>query len=106
MTYLPFCVICREDIVCPGSISNSICGHEFHLDCIYRWLVTYPNNTCPVCRQVNPFIRQTSPPSPATPSPQESLPTTPPQTRRAQVVPDAPRVNRYRPRAIIPFARP
>jgi hypothetical protein len=109
MTCLPFCVICRDDIVCPGSIANSICGHVFHLDCIYRWIVTYPNNTCPVCRQVNPFIRQTTPSTPPT-TPQTTPPTTPPttpqQTRRAQVVPDAPRANRYRPRARILFARP
>jgi hypothetical protein len=82
MTCLPFCVICQDDIDCPDSIANSVCGHVFHLDCIYSWIVTYPNNTCPTCRQVNPFIRQTNPSTPTTSSLQESPPTTPQQTRR------------------------
>lgn len=45
------CIICLEDYI-PGvsKVMRLPCGHEFHADCISRWLV-FTKRTCPICKQ-------------------------------------------------------
>jgi hypothetical protein len=42
------CVICHEDDFSHGSIHITFCDHQFHQECIDRWLLRNP--TCPTCR--------------------------------------------------------
>jgi hypothetical protein len=44
------CVICTEILVSTAHISVCSCGHLFHEECIYRWLKTSKQTTCPQCR--------------------------------------------------------
>ncbi|KAK6132812.1 hypothetical protein DH2020_033455 [Rehmannia glutinosa] len=43
-----FCVICQNDYEDGEDIGTVDCGHEYHRDCIKRWLIV--KNTCPVCK--------------------------------------------------------
>ncbi|GER53827.1 RING/U-box superfamily protein [Striga asiatica] len=43
-----FCVVCQMDYEYGESIGVLDCGHEYHKDCIKKWLVV--KNTCPVCK--------------------------------------------------------
>ncbi|KAL1555800.1 RING-type E3 ubiquitin transferase [Salvia divinorum] len=42
------CCICLEDLY-RGSVTTLDCRHEFHSDCIRRWLV-HGQNFCPLCK--------------------------------------------------------
>jgi len=39
------CPICFEDIFFPKKL---LCGHNFHMSCIDKWVKKY--DTCPCCR--------------------------------------------------------
>ncbi|KAK6134538.1 hypothetical protein DH2020_031708 [Rehmannia glutinosa] len=43
-----FCVVCQTDYEHEENIGTLDCGHEYHRDCIKKWLVV--KNTCPVCK--------------------------------------------------------
>ena len=45
------CVICLNEVN-TGKPEKTFCGHCFHRDCLEKW--TTINNTCPMCRRVNP----------------------------------------------------
>jgi len=42
------CVICLEDYKFKDSIGKLKCGHDYHADCIKKWLQV--KNACPVCK--------------------------------------------------------
>ncbi|KAG6407180.1 hypothetical protein SASPL_130164 [Salvia splendens] len=42
------CCICLDDLY-RGSVTSLDCGHEFHPNCIRRWLVC-GKNFCPLCK--------------------------------------------------------
>ncbi|KAL1555799.1 E3 ubiquitin-protein ligase DZIP3-like [Salvia divinorum] len=42
------CCICLDDLY-SGSVTTLNCRHEFHPDCIRRWLVC-GQNFCPLCK--------------------------------------------------------
>ncbi|WVZ96668.1 hypothetical protein U9M48_042275 [Paspalum notatum var. saurae] len=42
------CVICLEDYESKDSIGKLKCSHDFHADCIKKWLQV--KNACPVCK--------------------------------------------------------
>ncbi|KAL1555783.1 RING-type E3 ubiquitin transferase [Salvia divinorum] len=42
------CCICLDDLY-RGSVATLNCRHEFHADCIRRWLVC-GENFCPLCK--------------------------------------------------------
>lgn len=43
-----FCVICQTDYKDQEKVGTLDCGHEYHVDCIKKWLVV--KNTCPICK--------------------------------------------------------
>ncbi|KAG8386373.1 hypothetical protein BUALT_Bualt03G0142100 [Buddleja alternifolia] len=43
-----FCVICQTDYEYEDCIGTLDCGHEYHRECINKWL--HVKNTCPVCK--------------------------------------------------------
>ncbi|KAH6835484.1 hypothetical protein C2S53_003192 [Perilla frutescens var. hirtella] len=43
-----FCVVCQTDYEDGEEIGTVDCGHEYHSECIKKWLHT--KNTCPVCK--------------------------------------------------------
>lgn len=43
-----FCVVCQTDYECDDTIGILDCGHEYHRECIAKWLVV--KNACPVCK--------------------------------------------------------
>jgi hypothetical protein len=45
----PNCSICLEKLVSKGT-QIVFCNHEFHHDCIEKWLEK--ENTCPICRNL------------------------------------------------------
>ncbi|KAA8910065.1 hypothetical protein TRICI_004271 [Trichomonascus ciferrii] len=55
------CIICLEDFIIGVSrVMRLPCDHEFHADCISRWLVSR-KKTCPICKQDVTKISETSP---------------------------------------------
>ncbi|XP_057501533.1 E3 ubiquitin-protein ligase MBR1-like isoform X2 [Actinidia eriantha] len=42
------CCICQEDYVDGDELGKLDCGHEFHFNCIKKWLMQ--KNTCPICK--------------------------------------------------------
>lgn len=42
------CCICQEDYVEEEYVGRLDCGHDFHTDCIKKWLTL--KNLCPICR--------------------------------------------------------
>lgn len=42
------CTICLEDYKSKDSVGKLKCGHDFHTDCIKKWLQV--KNACPVCK--------------------------------------------------------
>nr|XP_004489087.2 RING finger protein 44-like [Cicer arietinum] len=42
------CIICQEEFKNKEKIGILRCGHEYHLDCITKWLVV--KNVCPLCK--------------------------------------------------------
>ena len=51
----PECSICLDRLI-EGVVYISVCGHEFHAQCLHQWQQV--ENTCPLCRSV---IDQTHP---------------------------------------------
>lgn len=45
---LNFCVICQNEYKDQEKIGVLNCGHEYHVDCIKKWLVV--KNVCPICK--------------------------------------------------------
>ncbi|KAI3786609.1 hypothetical protein L1987_40418 [Smallanthus sonchifolius] len=45
---LNFCTICQMDYNDKEKIGMLDCSHEYHVDCIEKWLVV--KNSCPVCK--------------------------------------------------------
>nr|GMD84141.1 probable E3 ubiquitin-protein ligase HIP1 [Ipomoea batatas] len=43
-----FCVICQNGYEDKENIGRLECGHEYHVDCIKKWLIV--KNSCPVCK--------------------------------------------------------
>ncbi|MCL7052241.1 hypothetical protein MKW94_011778 [Papaver nudicaule] len=43
------CSICHSDYEKLEKIGTLYCGHEYHVQCIKRWLLI--NKTCPICRR-------------------------------------------------------
>uniref|UniRef100_M1B8J6 RING-type E3 ubiquitin transferase n=2 Tax=Solanum tuberosum TaxID=4113 RepID=M1B8J6_SOLTU len=43
-----FCVICQTDYNKQETIGTLDCGHEYHAECVKKWLVV--KNTCPICK--------------------------------------------------------
>ena len=43
-----FCVICQSDYDDQESIGTLKCGHEYHADCVKKWLIM--KNNCPICK--------------------------------------------------------
>ncbi|KAJ8532346.1 hypothetical protein K7X08_012269 [Anisodus acutangulus] len=43
-----FCVVCQIDYDDQEKIAILECGHEYHLECVKKWLVM--KNTCPICK--------------------------------------------------------
>ncbi|KAL7087600.1 hypothetical protein ACP275_13G076700 [Erythranthe tilingii] len=43
-----FCVVCQNDYEYEEKIGTLDCGHEYHRECINKWL--HVKNTCPVCK--------------------------------------------------------
>ncbi|XP_022868035.1 probable E3 ubiquitin-protein ligase ZFP1 [Olea europaea var. sylvestris] len=43
-----FCVICQADFEDQENVGNLNCGHEYHEDCIKKWLLI--KNSCPICK--------------------------------------------------------
>ena len=44
-----FCCICQENCHVSDIIRILLCGHDFHINCIDRWLCE--NKICPICKQ-------------------------------------------------------
>jgi hypothetical protein len=45
------CIICLDDYVSGvSSVMRLPCGHEFHADCISKWLI-FRKKTCPICKK-------------------------------------------------------
>ncbi|WOG98613.1 hypothetical protein DCAR_0417957 [Daucus carota subsp. sativus] len=45
---LNFCVICQTEYKDEEKISTLDCGHEYHLECVKKWLLV--KNSCPICK--------------------------------------------------------
>ncbi|KAI8557822.1 hypothetical protein RHMOL_Rhmol04G0040300 [Rhododendron molle] len=43
-----FCVVCQTDYKNQEKVGTLDCGHEYHVDCVKRWLLI--KNTCPICK--------------------------------------------------------
>lgn len=43
-----FCVICQSDYNKEETIGSLDCGHEYHAECVKKWLVV--KNRCPICK--------------------------------------------------------
>ncbi|KAH0868862.1 hypothetical protein HID58_075884 [Brassica napus] len=43
------CVICLDELKCNDEASTLACGHDFHYECIKKWLMV--KNKCPLCKQ-------------------------------------------------------
>lgn len=43
-----FCVICQNEYKDQEKIGDLDCGHEYHIDCIKKWLLV--KNVCPICK--------------------------------------------------------
>ncbi|XP_047315747.1 probable E3 ubiquitin-protein ligase ZFP1 [Impatiens glandulifera] len=43
-----FCVVCQNDYKKQEKIGGLECGHEYHVECIKKWLLV--KNTCPICK--------------------------------------------------------
>lgn len=55
------CIICLEDYISGVSkVMKLPCGHEFHLECISKWLVSR-KKTCPICKQDVTRLNETTP---------------------------------------------
>ena len=46
------CIICFCELNDKEETVKTLCGHEFHYDCLADWLDT--KNNCPVCRRLQP----------------------------------------------------
>ena len=44
-----------ECSICSSETNNdncfkTTCGHSFHTECIFKWMIQYENSSCPNCR--------------------------------------------------------
>ncbi|CAI9089176.1 OLC1v1023687C1 [Oldenlandia corymbosa var. corymbosa] len=44
-----FCVVCQSDFADGEKLGKLECGHEYHADCIHKWLLE--KNVCLVCKR-------------------------------------------------------
>ncbi|KAG5149360.1 hypothetical protein JHK82_016241 [Glycine max] len=44
------CIICQDEYKNKENIGILRCGHEYHADCLRRWLLE--KNVCPMCKSV------------------------------------------------------
>jgi hypothetical protein len=44
------CSVCLENLKSIKPITTTFCNHQFHTDCLNKWLNDYLKNTCPLCR--------------------------------------------------------
>ncbi|KAH0775271.1 hypothetical protein KY290_012408 [Solanum tuberosum] len=51
-----FCVICQTDYNKQETIGSLDCGHEYHAECVKKWLVV--KNTCPICKSTGLSIER------------------------------------------------
>ncbi|XP_055800803.1 probable E3 ubiquitin-protein ligase ZFP1 [Solanum dulcamara] len=51
-----FCVICQTDYNNQETIGTLDCGHEYHAECVKKWLVV--KNTCPICKSTGLSIER------------------------------------------------
>ncbi|XP_049405690.1 probable E3 ubiquitin-protein ligase ZFP1 [Solanum stenotomum] len=51
-----FCVICQTDYNKQETIGTLDCGHEYHAECVKKWLVV--KNTCPICKSTGLSIER------------------------------------------------
>ena len=42
------CIICQEEYENEEKIGFLDCGHEYHADCLKKWVLV--KNVCPLCR--------------------------------------------------------
>ncbi|KAK1317839.1 hypothetical protein QJS10_CPA05g01338 [Acorus calamus] len=42
------CCVCQEDYINGDELGTLDCGHDFHTDCIKKWLMI--KNLCPICK--------------------------------------------------------
>ncbi len=49
------CIICQEHF--GEEFMKTDCGHSFHIICISEWVIR--NDTCPLCRSINPCGNRT-----------------------------------------------
>jgi len=51
------CSICREQYSIEPNKRTILmgCSHDFHMDCLHKWIKSDSNNTCPVCRNAVEF---------------------------------------------------
>ena len=51
------CSICLEDENAPDTRWKKLsCNHKFHPHCIDEWFYTLNNNSCPICRNIEPKL--------------------------------------------------
>jgi len=52
------CCICREQYCLEPNKKTILihCSHDFHIDCLQKWLRTDSNSSCPVCRNEIKYI--------------------------------------------------
>ncbi|CAN4096974.1 unnamed protein product [Withania somnifera] len=51
-----FCVICQTDYNNQETIGTLDCGHEYHAECVKKWLVV--KNRCPICKSTGLSIER------------------------------------------------
>ena len=57
------CSICFDAIAASTGSATLSCGHQFHLGCVARWLMT--NESCPYCRHASSEHERVAQPSAA-----------------------------------------
>lgn len=43
------CVVCQSEYEDEELMGGLVCGHEYHVDCIKKWLLQ--KNSCPICKR-------------------------------------------------------
>lgn len=45
------CIVCLEDFELGAEVTTLPCNHEFHAECIRRWLLRQSKGECPICKR-------------------------------------------------------